>query len=204
MYLSRQLSLNNLEFFIAGGVNAYGVLEQGLWLTIVGRYRASTQEYWLTVNNALGSYGTASANIIDKTSTTSRLGSLNFNGDMAGVFVVDEYLSTDTTSAIADAMVRGVDVDTSSVPAGSVTACTCNAGFSGPDGGPCTPCEAGKYKALAGSSTCSACPSNSNSPAGSAVLTSCTCNAGSTGPNGGPCATVICVRQCLSCLYGVM
>jgi len=30
MYLSRQLSLNNSHFFIAGGVNAYGVLEQGL------------------------------------------------------------------------------------------------------------------------------------------------------------------------------
>jgi hypothetical protein len=36
------------------------------------------------------------------------------NGDIAGVFVVDEYLSTDATSAIADAMVRGVDLtDTS-------------------------------------------------------------------------------------------
>jgi hypothetical protein len=32
------------------------------------------------------------------------------NGDIAGVFVVDEYLSTDATSAIADAMVRGVDL----------------------------------------------------------------------------------------------
>jgi hypothetical protein len=87
-------------------------------------------------------------------------------------------------------------------------------------GGPCVACVAGKYKTLTGtatctdcgagtysaavgastSSTCSACPSNSNSPAGSAALTSCTCNTGSTGPNGGPCATVICVRLCLSCL----
>ena len=33
-----------------------------------------------------------------------------FNGDMAGVFVVDEYISTDATSAIADSMVRGEDL----------------------------------------------------------------------------------------------
>ena len=35
-----------------------------------------------------------------------------FNGDMAGVFVVDEYLSTDATSAIADSMARGEDLST--------------------------------------------------------------------------------------------
>ena len=35
-----------------------------------------------------------------------------FNGDMAGVFVVDEYLSADATSAIADAMARGEDLTT--------------------------------------------------------------------------------------------
>ena len=72
---------------------------------------------------------------------------------------------------------------------------------------PCAACVAGKYKASTGSaictdcgvgtystaggasasSTCSACPSNSSSPAGSAALTSCACNAGSSGPAGGPC-----------------
>jgi hypothetical protein len=35
-----------------------------------------------------------------------------FNGDMAGVFVVDEYLSADATSAIVDAMARGEDLTT--------------------------------------------------------------------------------------------
>ena len=35
-----------------------------------------------------------------------------FNGEMAGVFVVDEYLSTDATSAIVDAMARGEDLTT--------------------------------------------------------------------------------------------
>jgi hypothetical protein len=46
-----------------------------------------------------------------------------FNGDIAGVFVVDEYLSTDATSVIADLMVRGVDLtaDTSSAPVGNTS-----------------------------------------------------------------------------------
>jgi hypothetical protein len=91
----------------------------------------------------------------------------------------------------------------------AITACTCNAGSTGPNGGPCAACVAGKFKTLtgiatctdcgagtystavgaSGSSTCIACPSNSTSPAGSAALTNCTCNIGSTGPNGGgPCA----------------
>ena len=93
----------------------------------------------------------------------------------------------------------------SSSPAGSTatTACTCNDGFTGPDGGACGACEAGKYKAASGSdecgeclaasyseagaSACSSCPANSNSPAGSKTNTACTCNAGYKGPDGGAC-----------------
>jgi hypothetical protein len=37
-----------------------------------------------------------------------------FNGEIAGVFVVDEYLSTAATSAIADALVRGEDLTSQS------------------------------------------------------------------------------------------
>jgi hypothetical protein len=45
-----------------------------------------------------------------------------YNADSIGVFVLDEYLSTNATSAIADAMVRGVDLtDTSG--ASACTAC---------------------------------------------------------------------------------
>ena len=146
MHLSRQDSLNNLQFVIVGGVNAStrdsvldGVLEQNVWLTIVGSYRASTQQYWLTVNNVLGSSGTASGHITDKTSTASRLGNTVFTGDMAGVFVVDEYLSTDATSAIADSMVQGVDL---------ITLDPGNDELSD-----CIGCVAGKYSVVNGSSS---------------------------------------------------
>jgi syndecan 4 len=88
----------------------------------------------------------------------------------------------------------------SNSPSGSSAraSCICNRGFTGPDGGPCTVCVAGKYKTTTGSvvctdcgagtysttlgataaATCLACPANSNSPAGSTTSTSCTCNVG--------------------------
>ena len=98
------------------------LLVQNSWLTVVVRYRASTREYWLTVNGVGGSAGTAPAAVTDRTVSKTWMGRSNwgynpalgydafFNGEMAGVFVLDEYLSTNATSAIADAMIRGVDL----------------------------------------------------------------------------------------------
>lgn len=91
---------------------------------------------------------------------------------------------------------------------------SCNQGYTGPDGGPCTACDTGKYKVATGDaactdcasgkylttvgatleSTCQACPSNSDSPSASQALTACTCNVGHTGPDGGAC-TVDRIRQ---------
>jgi hypothetical protein len=173
VHLYRQSTSTKLRFVIFNSglvtveaVTNSGVLLQSTWLTLVATYRASTKEFQLTVNNALCVDGTALADVTDKTLSTSRLGLGYgyFNGDIAGAFVVDEYLSTDATSAIVDLMVRGVDLTadtyTSSAPARStsLTVCTCNAGFSGPDGGTCTACVAGKYKASAGSAACTGCP----------------------------------------------
>ena len=85
----------------------------------------------------------------------------------------------------------------SSSPAGStaVTACVCNAGSNGPDGGTCTQCLGGTYKSGTGNSGCVDCPANSLSPAGSTAITAC-CNAGSNGPNGGQC-----YEQCVAGKY---
>jgi hypothetical protein len=44
--------------------------------------------------------------------------------------------------------------------------CACNAGYTGPSGGTCTACEAGKYKNATGPAACTACPASSVSPAG--------------------------------------
>jgi hypothetical protein len=80
-----------------------------------------------------------------------------FNGDIAGLFAVDEFLSTDATTAIANAMVQGVDL----------TSAPCAATASS-----CVACPVGTTSAV-GSSNISSCVS-----AG--------CGAGSTGPDGGP------------------
>ncbi len=123
---------------ISTGVD--NVIVQSKWLSVVARYRASTREYWFTVNTAAVS-GFASAAVTDTPSSTNTFLGVNylgspetFNGDMAGVFVVDEYLSAETASAIADDMVQGVDLSKSEL---------C-------DTGPCVRCEAGTFKQTVG------------------------------------------------------
>ena len=66
--------------------------------------------------------------------------------------------------------------------------CVCNAGYSGPDLGPCDPCSAGTYKDALGSEPCdNLCPAHSISPAGSDAITDCQCNAGYSGADGQVC-----------------
>tara|TARA_Y100000389_G_scaffold37286_1_gene31606 strand:+ start:22706 stop:31351 length:8646 start_codon:yes stop_codon:yes gene_type:complete len=67
------------------------------------------------------------------------------------------------------------------------TDCKCNVGYTGPDGGACTACAAGKYKDASGSNACADCPVDSNSDVGSTLSSNCSCNLGYTGPDGGAC-----------------
>lgn len=87
--------------------------------------------------------------------------------------------------------------------------CRCQAGYSGPDGGPCSSCPAGTYKAAPGTGTCASCPSQANSESG---WDSCICNAGYSGQNGTsfPCTACeagkfkpnIGMGQCSACNQG--
>ena len=70
-------------------------------------------------------------------------------------------------------------VSSSKSGAGSTT-CECNAGYTGPDLGPCDPCPAGTYKDIAGSGVCVECHDQSSSPAGSTQTSDCACNPGHT------------------------
>jgi hypothetical protein len=114
---------------------------QGSWLTVVVRYLASTRECVVKVNN--DNYAaTASEALIDRTVSETYMGKSHwgdayFNGDMAGVFVVDEYLSAETASAIADDMVLGVDLSKSELCDLVMTE-------------PCVRCDAGTYKRTVG------------------------------------------------------
>ena len=68
----------------------------------------------------------------------------------------------------------------------ALSACRCWDGYTGENGGMCTPCGAGTYKP-SGTAVCLPCPAFSNSPNASGTLSDCTCNAGFTGNNGGTC-----------------
>ena len=99
---------------IDGNASSCQPAVQNDWLTVVVRYRASTKEYWFTVSNNVFT-GNSSAAVTDRTLSSTWMarasGGQDFlNGDIAGVFVVDEYLSTDATTAIVNAMVRGEDL----------------------------------------------------------------------------------------------
>jgi len=75
----------------------------------------------------------------------------------------------------------------------SVTACSCNGGYAGADGGACTQCAVNAYENTS-TDICSPCPANSQSPAGSDDVTDCICNAGYTGGVNG--------TACLACEAG--
>ena len=63
----------------------------------------------------------------------------------------------------------------------AVEACQCKPGFTGPNGGPCTACDAGKFKADVGPQACADCPANSNSLSGAEI---CLCEPGYEGVAG--------------------
>lgn len=102
-----------------------------------------------------------------------------------------------------------------------ITSCTCNVGYSGQDGGPCSECAKGYFKNKTGNAQCLSCPvaKYSDSPAQTSCascplktssippatsLTSCACIPGYTGPDGGPCTqcpqgTYEHNNECVSC-----
>ena len=91
--------------------------------------------------------------------------------------------------------------------------CTCNKGYTGPDGSECEACTAGGFKDVNGSAacmlctrgkystataaiseaTCQGCPSYTYSGPGSSVLSNCSCVVGYTGPDG---------MECTACIAG--
>ena len=117
------------------------------------------------------------------------------------------YSTTLNATAAATCLACPVNMN-SPIMSAVITNCTCNLGFTGPNGGPCTACAITTYKDKTGNATCAACPTASTSPAASIAIAACTCNLGFTGPNGGPCRacsggtykTAIGSAVCTNCL----
>jgi hypothetical protein len=120
IYLARCGNSSNLALHIydrsSKTVNLENaVIEQDTWLTVVVRYRASTRECLFTVNDDTYS---GIANLTDRTVSGTLIGTSQwgssypyFNGDVAGVFVVDEYLSDGAVSAVTTSIEEGQDID---------------------------------------------------------------------------------------------
>jgi hypothetical protein len=145
IYLARSDVLTKLIFEVLGHIryDGFGNLEQNTWLTVVVRYKASSLDLHVKVNEEEQS-GKATSQVTDKTYSGTLLGKSHWagddylNADVAGVFVVDEYLSTDASSYVAESMMLGKDLTETKVT--------------------CTACKPGTFKSASGSSACDVCP----------------------------------------------
>ena len=100
------------------------------------------------------------------------------NGTAACTLCAQGTYSTAEAGLSAFTCIKCASNATSSEGSGAITACKCNPGFSGPDGGICSECAAGSYKDWLGNRSCSPCEPLSDSEPASQL---CSCNAGSTG-----------------------
>lgn len=121
-------------------------------------------------------------------------------GDVACVGCAADFYNEQYNASCVQCAVHSSHSQTKSRNA---TDCLCDAGFTGPNSGPCAACAAGSFKAGAGSAACTlceadeyslsaaaaceSCHANSSSEAGSDELADCECNAGFSGADGGPC-----------------
>ena len=208
LFLAREATTPNLLVDMRNGQGGDGVahtvstgaITQNLWLTVVVSYLTSTRICSLTVNGVLSST-TGSITLTDRTVSLSWMGRSHWadsflNADLAGVFVVDEFLNADTTTAISNAMKQGIDLTNTPCEGiaqycSSTLGCSCNTGYTGPETGAskgqCSICPAGTYKSTNGSAACTNCTANANSLLGSKNVGDCSCNPGYSGSDVGPC-----------------
>ena len=122
---------------------------------------------------------------------------VGYTGPLGGPCVAcvpGKYKNSTGTAACTTCPAQSYEPD---VAATAVTNCTCNTGYEGADGGPCTACVTGKYKATNGSvacvpcpvdtyidvqasAFCKACPQFTTSPVGSTSIYACICKLGYT------------------------
>ena len=294
-----------LTMSIGDDFGAYGLLKTAAsgfvsnqWLRIAVTYSTISLQMQMSINDMapITTYADPSSSIMGSDGTLANgdsfiiaggapaIGTTGFVGDMAGLFFIDETLSSSQIASIQGAMVSTQDVallcsssassvcsgcsigkykvapgpaactncavdkystavaataeatcvgcpsnTVSAVGSGYLTACTCNTGYTGADGNACGACTVGQWKNVTGAAactdcgrgtysgltaaktalTCATCPADSYTQlAGNDVLEDCQCNAGYTGPNGGYCAACPAGKykmtpgshECTSCL----
>jgi hypothetical protein len=160
------------KFGVATGQTA----EEGTCaLCVAGKYNPAAGSVACTDCGA-GKYGVATGQTAEEgTCTVCVAGKYNFAAGSvactdcgAGKYGVATGLAFDATSCL-------VCPPNSNSPPGStsVTICTCNAGSTGPSGGPCSLCEAGKFKDAPGTAACITCVIGKYGAAGAATESEC-------------------------------
>jgi hypothetical protein len=93
----------------------------------------------------------------------------SYQDQLAQTSCIQCVVGTYSNTSSATACVACPDNTNSNIPR---DACDCNAGYVGPDFGPCTPCVPGSYKDATGFSDCTDCPSGtySTTPAATECL----------------------------------
>ena len=136
----------------------------------------------------------------------------SFHGDIAGLFVVDELLSTDATTAVYENIVVAYDFTIANcTPSATCAACAAGKYKNANGTAPCLNCKTGTNSGVA-SQTCPDCPAStyatpqsvyclrcplySSSPIGSANISACSCRAG----YGGNAANGTCTK-CAAAAY---
>ena len=97
------------------------------------------------------------------------------NFDLAGFYHIQTVVSPLQIATIFQDIAAGRQLAYDNSTSGS-GGCGCNAGYTGPDGGPCVACADAKYKDTMGSSACLMC--HTNSGVGSSAAASCVCDLG--------------------------
>jgi hypothetical protein len=157
--------------YVVGAVVTTNNLVAG-WNWIICQWDVSTNQMSIQMNS-----GTIVAKSLSQAWSDRQVGNIvlgrdfsntaNFGGDIAGAFVVDEYLNSLAITEIYNSMASGVDMTNTICPSGNA----------------CTGCPSRTYKNTIGSSNCSWCGPGSTSPVASTSSAACVlpvCDAGYT------------------------
>lgn len=206
-----------LTMSISDDFGAYGLVKTAAsgfvsnqWLRIAVTYSTSSLQMQMSINDMtpITTYADPSSSMMGSDGTLANgdssiiaggapaIGTTGFVGDMAGLFFIDETLSSSQIASIQGAMVSTQDVALLCSSSASSVCSGCSIGKYKVDPGPaaCTNCAVDKYStavAATAEATCVDCPSNTVSALGSGYLTACTCNTGYTGADGNACAACI-------------
>lgn len=178
------------------------------WVYIAIYFETNQRKISMSINSVISTNQLSSENyaqFTDNSFATVKVGSskdfvaqATFNGDMAGVFFVDEVLSISAITGITNQIKEGVDLTI--MCDGNAGGCTgCSAGKYKVSSGPaaCTDCGANTYSeavAASAAATCTTCPGDTGtsvSLAGNGALNGCKCNLGYTGPDGAVCSACV-------------